>query len=522
MLGNLRAGARLALFARVGREAFRIDAAQLVLVFVLSALVDNAVDWVRASPGATLDWAALGAELASFALLVAIAALLAWAFSDAALVPALPILVLASLPLVQFANLLPQLLAERDGVPPWLPGTIDYLVLVWFLAVLWRGAFVAMQPGPRRAARSVAGAFLLAIPLFVPAGVLPETPWWSQPAPQPAVDVTNPASEPILALQRELQEQALGGLEEHVQGETNLYFVAFAPDGAGATWRPRIERAVKVMDGHWGTKGRSLAYVNDASMLAEAPMATVTHLREALEAIASAGNPDEDVVMLYLAGRSHGDGSMLVALPPLALVQLTGAGLSHLFRQAGIKWRVVVIATCASKGFVDALADENTLVLAAAPRDERSQVRGEGRADGDRRGPVRRGARRRGVARCGVRDCAQNARGARARALAARRGVDRCATREVERRWQAGGQGRVARRGRGGSRKSRLRRSTAHVVGARRPGLGLDVDVAMRVMRSSRFSCGGSPGAVASDRLASHAGHGLASSTNTQQCVASR
>jgi hypothetical protein len=278
----------------------------------------------------------------------------------------LPIVVLASLPLVQIANLAPYLAGARNDLPAWLPETLYYLVLLWFLGVLWRSAFVAMQPGPRRFARSFAGALLLAIPLFVPAGVLPETSWWTQAAGPPALDANNPASEPVLALQRELQDEALGALEDHAQGETDLYFVAFAPDGAGTTWRPRIERAIKVMDDHWGTKGRSLAYVNDVTTLTAAPMATVTHLREALEEIAAASNPDEDIVMLYLAGRSNADGSLLVSLPPLGLVQLTGAGLAHLFRQAGIRWRVIVVATCVPQPFVDALADDQTLVIAAA------------------------------------------------------------------------------------------------------------------------------------------------------------
>ena len=371
LLANLRAGARLALFARVQRQDFRVDAAQLLLAVMVSALVDNAADWVRHTPDAVLDWAAIGAELASFAVLVAVAAVLAWAFGDISLVVALPIVVLASLPVVQIANLAPHLAGARDDLPAWLPETLYYLVLVWFVGVLWRSAFVAMQPGRRRFARSIAGALLLAIPLFVPAGVLPETSWWTRAAAPAALDATNPASEPVLALQRELQDETLAALEDHAQGETDLYFVAFAPDGAGATWRPRIERALKVMDDHWGTRGRSLAYVNDVTTLTAAPMATVTHLREALEEIAAASNPDEDIVMVYLAGRSNADGSLLVSLPPLGLVQLTGAGLAHLFRQAGIRWRVVVVATCVPQPFVDALADDHTLVIAAAARGER-------------------------------------------------------------------------------------------------------------------------------------------------------
>jgi Peptidase C13 family len=378
LLANLRAGARLAFFARVQRQDFHVDAAQLLFAVIVSALVDNAADWVRQPPDAVFDWAALGAELASFAVLVAIAALLAWVFGDVSLVVALPILVLVSLPVVQIVNLAPHLAGSRENLPAWLPDTLYYLVLLWFLAVLWRSAFVAMQPGPRRFARSIAGGLLLAIPLFVPAGVLPDASWWREAAAPAALDASNPASEPVLALQRELQDEALGALEDHKQGETDLYFVAFAPDGAGAKWRPHVARAKKIMDLHWGTQGRSLAYVNDVTMLTEAPMATVTHLREALEEIASASNPDEDIVMLYLAGRNNPDGSLLVALPPLGLVQLTGAGLAHLFRQAGIRWRVVVLATCVAEPFVEALADDHTLVIAAAGRAERAAGCGSG------------------------------------------------------------------------------------------------------------------------------------------------
>src|SRR5512145_1546600 len=91
LFANLVAGARLAIFLRVPRQAFRLDAAQLVLAFVVSALIDNGADWVRQGPDATLDWSALGAELAALALLVTVAALLAWLFREAPLLLALPI-----------------------------------------------------------------------------------------------------------------------------------------------------------------------------------------------------------------------------------------------------------------------------------------------------------------------------------------------------------------------------------------------------------------------------------------------
>ena len=111
VFANLMAGVRVALFLPVDRPRFRIDAAQLLLMAIVSALVDFGADWARTDVGATLDWAAVGAELASLALLIAIAALLAWAFSDPPLLVGLPVIVLASLPVVQIVNVAPSIAA---------------------------------------------------------------------------------------------------------------------------------------------------------------------------------------------------------------------------------------------------------------------------------------------------------------------------------------------------------------------------------------------------------------------------
>lgn len=382
-LANLRAGARLALFARVQRPDFRIDAAQLLLFFVVSALVDNAADWVRAGPGAALDGSAMGAELASFAILVAAAALLAWRFDDAAMVVALPVIVLASLPLVQIANLGTHLVASREDLPPWLAAMVYYLVLAWFFAVLWRSAFVATQAGRRRPLRAFAAALLLAVPVFLPDEVLPNRSWWQQATgPESSLDANNPASEPVLALQRELHEEALGALDDQRQGETDLYFVAFAPDGA-PNWRSQLAHAKRTMDEHWRTQKRSLVFVNDRAALTDSPIATVSHLREALEEIGAAIDTDEDIVMLYLAARSNADGSLRASLPPLALVPLTAAGVSHLLTHAGIRWRIIVVATCNAQPFIDALADDQTVLIATGASASECSERGNLAALGD-------------------------------------------------------------------------------------------------------------------------------------------
>jgi len=368
LVANLRAGARLALFLPVTRQAFRIGAWAFLVLVVVSAAVDVGVERVLAEPQALFVWAAIGGELASLAILVLVASALAAAFRDASLTLALPVVVLASMLPVQAGVLLPLALDFLPEVPQRVEESVHVALLAWYLAVLVRGTYVALQPAAWRGMRALIGGTLLAAPMLLPAGVIPDTPWWAPVEEFSALD-GNPASEPVLARQRELQDDALAALEDQVAGQTELYFVAFAPDGAGSVWKERVEAARDAIDGRYGA-GRSVVYLNDAESLADTPFATVTHLREAVQEIAAAGDPDEDVAMVYIAGRSNPDGSLVARLPPLGLVPLSGPGLAHLFRESGIRWRIVVLEVCYAKPFIDALADDDTLVVSAAGPDE--------------------------------------------------------------------------------------------------------------------------------------------------------
>ena len=128
---NLIAGLRLALFMPVDRLRFRFDLAQLLLLFVLSAVIDVVGDYVAAAPPREFAIEGAGSELYSGALLLLCAAIVAILCRQRQLALSIPVLVLASLPIVQLLHY----------VPSWLaPGTVptDTLLAFEYFIVTWK------------------------------------------------------------------------------------------------------------------------------------------------------------------------------------------------------------------------------------------------------------------------------------------------------------------------------------------------------------------------------------------------
>ena len=371
---NLWAGLRLALFLPVRRLDFRFGVAELLVLFLLSALLDFGSDWIRFGPNAYFSAFGGGNEIFAAGLLLLTSALLGLAFRQPSLVVALPVVVLAALPAIQVVH------SAHDATVRWWPsgaraiGDIEWVLTAWLVAMLVRAVAVTLMPArPHQWLRSIAGGLFLAAPLWIAPAVTPTEPWWRQPAVHGGADprYPSPASEPVLAAQATLLDDALAALEEERPGVTDLYFVAVGGVAREDVFRKDVEAARKVMDERWDTKGRSIILLNNPRTLLQTPIASVTNLRETLNEIAAAMNTDEDVAMIYLS--SHGAPDVLeIALPPLELAPVTPAVLRTLLDDAGIKWRIVVVSACFSGSFIPALEDDHTLVITAAQADRTS------------------------------------------------------------------------------------------------------------------------------------------------------
>ena len=371
---NLVAGLRLACFLPVSRLAFRIDLLQLLLLLVVSASIDLGVDWLRYGANGYFTWFGLGNEIFGAGILLLTAAVLALAFGQRAFVLALPVLLLSGFPVLQILRVVPG--AAFDATPAWEIhwAVFEAVMILWAFALATRSVALALAPrGPGRWWRAMAGGLVLIAPMWFVAAISPNDSWWKEPTALGADPrFPNPASEPVLVAQQHLLDEALGDLEDERPLVTDLYFVGFAGDAREDVFRKDVLAAQRVMDERWGTEGRSLALINNPRTLLESPAATVTNLRETLNEIGAAIDAEQDVVMIYLASHGSRRHVLEVALPPLELAPLTAPALRGLLDAAGIKWRIVVVSACYSGGFIEALQDDNTLVLTASAADRAS------------------------------------------------------------------------------------------------------------------------------------------------------
>jgi len=372
---NLAAGLRLALFMPVERVGFRLSAGQLVLIVLVSAAIDIDADWVRAARDARFSILGLHAEVFALGLLALTSAVIAILRRDTELYLALPIVVLASFPLLQVVHALPDLPQLAPTIAPRTRAIFDYAVLGWMLLVAMRAVYVCLDPvRPRRRAWSVVGGVLLIAPIWFAPLLGPLDPWWREFDAAPAGgDAISPASEAVLAAQEFILDRALDSLDDERPGVTDLYFVGFAPDARRAGFVADVDGAQRAMDERWNTNGRSVTLVNSPLTVAERPFATITHLRKVLLEIGDVIDADEDVVMVYLTGSSDAEHALNAVNPPLDLVKLSAQGLKQLLDAAGIRWRIVVVSTCNAGTWLDVLKDDETVVIASSAADVRGR-----------------------------------------------------------------------------------------------------------------------------------------------------
>jgi hypothetical protein len=371
---NLRQGARLVGLRAVDPLRFQVSVHQLVLLLGLDLLLSITGGWLvtlpthRFEPAGWGGWA-LGLVLFFFALYVMTGLLgrgADWLRAAVMAVASLFWLDLAFLlldtPLVNAAS------AEH----PLLAVIILIAALFWLFAVGFRIATLLGAPalGARLGASGLwltvllLGSMLLPKPGFWEAGDAEDPARWAR---YRAIDV-----EGVYYAQRHMVEGLVASLEPGRPGVTDLYFVGFASYATEDVFLKEVGFVQDLFDRRFGTRGRSLRLVNSLETLDRTPLANVSNLRIVLRALAEKMDVDEDVLFLYLTSHGSPEHELAIDFWPLRLNDFPAEMLKTLLDEAGIRYRVVVVSACYSGGFIDAVKDENSLIITAARPDRTS------------------------------------------------------------------------------------------------------------------------------------------------------
>jgi hypothetical protein len=172
--------------------------------------------------------------------------------------------------------------------------------------------------------------------------------------------------EPLLFSQPARVERALASVQPGKPEEVDVFFVGFAGYGEQRVFSEEIRLAAEIVGERYGAAERIVLLLNDARDQESAPLATTSTLRYALDGIAARMDVDEDILFLALSSHGSEDWRIAVSNGMLPLTDLGSGELKALLDESGIKWRILAVSACYAGGFVNALQDPYTIVLAAA------------------------------------------------------------------------------------------------------------------------------------------------------------
>lgn len=167
-------------------------------------------------------------------------------------------------------------------------------------------------------------------------------------------------------------KRALDELQPSSGNGINLYLLAIAGDGSQEVFRREVDFVRKQFDARFTAQGHSVALVNSRTTVGSSPLATVTSIREAVNAIAAKMNKDRDILFLYVTSHGSKEGTISLGLDGIRLPDLSRSELAAVMKESGIRWKVVVVSACYAGSFMEPLKDPGTLFIAAARADRQS------------------------------------------------------------------------------------------------------------------------------------------------------
>ena len=279
-----------------------------------------------------------------------------------------------------------------------LPRLISHLPQLWL--VLAGTVFVLRKKHPHDWQRGLYGPLTPIVLYLVLVSVTPLAYWQARYSPARSVGAAQPAKsdskpdehteesseeaddgdddedgfivdEAVLYGQPRLLADKLRAITPGKPGVPEIFFLGVAASEEDV-FLNEASVVEKLFKENYGTGKHSVVLANNPSTATSLPFATRESLSAALRRISNAMNGDEDVLFLFVTTHGATNHELSVKLWPFYFESITPQYLVDALNGAGISRRVVAISACYSGGFINALADENTLVITASAADRSS------------------------------------------------------------------------------------------------------------------------------------------------------
>ncbi len=178
--------------------------------------------------------------------------------------------------------------------------------------------------------------------------------------------------EQVLYAQTTRMQEAIDKLTPRVPDRINMYIIAFAGVGEENVFRNEASFVVQQFEERFDAAGHTLLLVNNPQTLQTLPLASLTNLETAVDAVAERMNLDTDILLLFLTSHGSSDHVLSVSMDPLPLDQIGPADLSDVLQAAHIRNKVLIVSACYSGGFIKPLQDDATMIITAAREDRSS------------------------------------------------------------------------------------------------------------------------------------------------------